>query len=1463
MLSPQAIQSVQQYLAQFAAKDDFEETIESIFGTEIDRVRLVTIRKQWLNGDLSTFPPIEIRPRAEINGADGAFAVATGKIYLAQELVQNRTLEEVVPVLLEEYGHSVDAQLNAVDAPGDEGAIFSALVRGETLNASQLSALKTEDDTATVQLDGQSVQIEQASATGSNPFYKYDIIAKTGDQGIQKIENRTSINDLGKVAFVGDLNTSVFGLNGIFIGDSVGGSVTLTDIAPSSKQSNRQFGTAVQINNNNQVIGSWRETSGTSNLRLFNGNTTNSSSLIASGGGSQTGFSYPFDYFSILPINSVNNNGESVFVAFDKVTNIDIFSGQLKFELGDRNLVTGSAPPSPSFNESLLPGSATVFTEIADDGSVLVSESQSGIRAINLYNNQLSTAKTIAITSPNGFTQLGNSPGISDDGSIVVFAGDHGNGLGIFASIDTGSAKRELITIAGENSIKPNPELGYSGASISGSDLVGTPIYFQDFDLNSRIGVSHVASGATGILGDTFTVSFIGTPSKPSLNNSKTGKPLLFSDQKGLWTVKVKVDSRLDGKPGFDFNQTSAIPVVQVGDIINGATVKDVSVYDPIANVGLKNPAIDSHQIAFVANTTAGEMVVKAKHLDTDGDGLLDDWEENGIDIDGDGNIDLDLKAMGADKNKQDLFLEIDWLAPTKRKNPTTGKLEKIDFSPDPAALDFIVDVFKNKGITLHIDAGAKSGLSRGMGTGSLQGGDPIGKDLGVHYDLVYFDAAFPGGPPPGFDSNGDGAANYRSFQSIKDTFFGTTTKNARELAFRYVVFADESGSTLQGQSGIAEFQEKNLDPTKLDFRSIPGNDLIVSLKGLRNVKDYVGVSFPVPVPAGFLQGQTLLHELGHTLGLRHGGQDNTEAYPLTSPKYNPGVKNSLGISLDTYKSVMNYLYQLYPDTTNLKLIQDYSSSSPFSDWSNLKLGFSDYFTTLGNSYGIFSQSGISGGITDPQELTVKDIIQILGPNALDDQVPTISTLSVPVSVNVGNPLTVEVVATDNIGIATVAVSFDLNGDGVIDALGETVTATQVGADRYQATFTNIVGSIGTRTVTAIATDLANFITTDTATVTVKGVSSNNPPVANADNATTNEDTPININVLANDSDANGDPLTLSLATPPTNGIATLNDNGTPANPSDDFIAYTPNANFNGSDTFTYQVSDGKATATATVAVTITPVNDDPITQANKSITIVENAVATPLSIAAPTDVDGDALTLAITTLPDRTKGKVQLANGTDLTANQSLTISDLTGLIFSPTSNVNGAAGTFSYSVNDGNGGTAAQIVTLDITPDGVTRNGTPQADNLVGTAGNDTIFGFAGNDTLYGEAGNDIIFGGAGVDLLFGGAGKDVFGFNNPTEGIDKINDFEIGSDLLSVSRAGFGGDSVFSIDSLVGGVLDVSRFTLGTSATSTSQRFIYNNASGALFFDTDGFGGTAQVRIAQLVGNPDLTNASFVVI
>jgi len=93
------------------------------------------------------------------------------------------------------------------------------------------------------------------------------------------------------------------------------------------------------------------------------------------------------------------------------------------------------------------------------------------------------------------------------------------------------------------------------------------------------------------------------------------------------------------------------------------------------------------------------------------------------------------------------------------------------------------------------------------------------------------------------------------------------------------------------------------------------------------------------------------------------------------------------------------------------------------------------------------------------------------------------------------------------------------------------------------------------------------------------------PPVANDDTATTDEDTAVTINVLGNDTDPDGDPLSVASVTQGTNGSVAIN--------ADDTVTYTPDADFNGTDTFTYTASDGLGgTDTATVTVTVNPVID-------------------------------------------------------------------------------------------------------------------------------------------------------------------------------------------------------------------------------------------------------------------------------
>ncbi|MCF2151994.1 calcium-binding protein [Desmonostoc muscorum LEGE 12446] len=168
---------------------------------------------------------------------------------------------------------------------------------------------------------------------------------------------------------------------------------------------------------------------------------------------------------------------------------------------------------------------------------------------------------------------------------------------------------------------------------------------------------------------------------------------------------------------------------------------------------------------------------------------------------------------------------------------------------------------------------------------------------------------------------------------------------------------------------------------------------------------------------------------------------------------------------------------------------------------------------------------------------------------------------------------------------------------------------------------------------------------------------------------------------------------------------------------------------------------------------------------------------------------------------------------------------------------------------------------------------SGTEYDDNIVGSNGNDTLYGNGGNDTIIGGAGNDslsaavysgnnllsggdgndILTGGRGNDSLYGGTGTDTFVFNSYNESVDTIYDFNATNELIQISAASFNG-----------GLSSANQFTIGTSATTSNQRFIYDNITGALYFDADGSAGEfTQVKFVQLLGNVTLAENNFVVV
>ncbi|GAB4535140.1 MAG: hypothetical protein Tsb0014_21870 [Pleurocapsa sp.] len=208
---------VKDVLQEFANESDFTDKMQLAFGDNTDGSQF---KSSWQVGEF-VFPQIEVVATSGINGANGAYAQRTNKIYLAQEflLANQQDIDLVAAVLLEEYGHYVDSEINPVDSPGDEGAIFSALVRGEELTESELQQLKNEDDSAVVILDGESVKIEanqvQLEVVSSKPNPVKNEGVATGYIDIDSRGIQISTKDVSRNFFVNHVDLA--GVRGITI----------------------------------------------------------------------------------------------------------------------------------------------------------------------------------------------------------------------------------------------------------------------------------------------------------------------------------------------------------------------------------------------------------------------------------------------------------------------------------------------------------------------------------------------------------------------------------------------------------------------------------------------------------------------------------------------------------------------------------------------------------------------------------------------------------------------------------------------------------------------------------------------------------------------------------------------------------------------------------------------------------------------------------------------------------------------------------------------------------------------------------------------------------------------------------------------------------------------------------------------------------------------------------------------
>jgi hypothetical protein len=302
---------------------------------------------------------------------------------------------------------------------------------------------------------------------------------------------------------------------------------------------------------------------------------------------------------------------------------------------------------------------------------------------------------------------------------------------------------------------------------------------------------------------------------------------------------------------------------------------------------------------------------------DADGDGLPDQWETDGIDLDGDGTVDLDLPAMGSDPQHKDVFLEIDAMAGHEISQSAVNSVVQAFASapvPNPDG---------STGITLHVDNGASSVMDPTTGEvwGTLSDHDVL-----AHQQILGSEV-------------GGAAYNWSAFDVLKAANFSPL----RRPAFHYVISAHQFGAPDELATGLS--------------RGIQAGDFLLTDGFCAPPKDQPADGSECPATAQEDAG-VLMHELGHNLGLHHGGTDDVNYKP-------------------NYLSIMNYDFTFsWLRKTSFDRVLDYSR------FDNPPLNENALDESQG--FGVSAGSGAAAFFTVVWCPPLFDSTEVMGPGPVD-----------------------------------------------------------------------------------------------------------------------------------------------------------------------------------------------------------------------------------------------------------------------------------------------------------------------------------------------------------------------------------------------------------------------------------------------------------------------------------------------
>lgn len=416
-------------------------------------------------------------------------------------------------------------------------------------------------------------------------------------------------------------------------------------------------------------------------------------------------------------------------------------------------------------------------------------------------------------------------------------------------------------TAGGQNRLRgDNPDVDFNGLNRMGDNGSGNGLTFDagfaaDFYITATWdGGTVYANSAEILTGGGGTGLYLGSsPPSPGQIVGPNGVVLSLDNQN---TAGVTEGTTWSWGGGVRTGIEVSIPLALIGpatDLIRITAFINAGGHNFASNQWLGSLPSPNTNLGdprnINLNTIAGNQFVTVFE-DADGDALPDVWEMNGVDINGDGTIDLDLPALGASPVHKDIFVEVDAMVAVV---PAQGPFDDVIASFAAVPNDLLQNPDGNPGINLHVE-----------------------RDEMTLPDATW--TAATGAWPP-------------EFHPLKSARFGTAAQRsapnaanillAKAQVYRYCIFAKNYDSTKS--SGLAELR---------------GNDFMVTLGGW-TFDARLGGSRPV-------ESGTFMHELGHTLGLGHGGLDGINYKP-------------------NYYSVMSYSWQCPARGYRMHWILDYS----------------------------------------------------------------------------------------------------------------------------------------------------------------------------------------------------------------------------------------------------------------------------------------------------------------------------------------------------------------------------------------------------------------------------------------------------------------------------------------------------------------------------------------------------------